>query len=73
MKTQEKVKKADDYASKFESDPEGFVSSIKENPGTLVGLTYEESWEYMRHGNHSLEPHTNINILLDRLIEESNS
>jgi hypothetical protein len=26
-------------------------------------------WEYIKSGNHSLEPDTNINILFDRLME----
>ena len=67
MKPRDKVLKADEYALRYESDPKGFVDAIKACQGTLLGLTYEQSWEYMKETNHSLEPHTNINILFDRL------
>lgn len=70
MKSRDKVLKADEYASRYESDPSKLVSDIKAKPGTLVDKSYEESWEYIKSGNRSLEPHTNINILFDRLMEE---
>lgn len=73
MKNREKVDKADEYSARYESDLQGFISSIKLNAGALTGLAYDESWKYIKDGNHSLEPHTNINILLDRLINESNA
>ena len=72
MSVREKAVRADEYASKYESDPIGFVSSIKSNTGALVGFSYSESWNYIKDGKHSLESHSNINILLDRLINESN-
>ena len=70
MKSRDKVLKADKYASRYESDPSKLASDIKAKPGALVDKSYEESWEYIKSGNRSLEPHTNINILFDRLMEE---
>ena len=72
MQPREKVLKADECSSKFEADPEGLVAASKACNGALVGLSYEESWDFAKIGNHSLEPHTNINILFDRLIRETN-
>ncbi len=66
----EKVKRADKFAFKFVDTPECFIKAINEIPGTLHDLTYEESWDFIRErGNHSLERHTNINLLFDRLLD----
>ncbi len=73
MQSREKVLKADEYALRYESDPKGFVAAIRSNPGVLADLNYKESWEYVKSDNHSLESHTNINILFDRLMQEANN
>lgn len=69
MNSREKVFKADEYATRYELDPLKLASDIKAKSGALVDKSYEESWEYIKSGNRSLEPHTNINILFDRLME----
>lgn len=66
----EKVKKADDFAEKYEDEPMEFIRAIKALPGTLNEMTYEESWNYIRQrGNNSICPHTNINLLLDKIVK----
>ncbi len=67
-----KASMADTYAAQYEVDPEGFVSAIKAHTGTLNNMSYEESWDYIKRDNNSLKRHTNINILLERLMSEGN-
>lgn len=65
----EKVEKAEKFAMQFQDKPYDFVDAIKKLPGTLLDLTYEESWNFIRErGNHSLERHTNINLFFDKLL-----
>lgn len=64
----DKIRKAEEFARRYKK-PEEFIEAIKFLPGTLKDKTYEESWRFIRErGNNSLEPHTNINILLDRIM-----
>ena len=65
----EKVKRAEEFARKYEDNPEDFLKAIESIPGTLLDMTYEETWDYIRkRGSHSIEPHTNINILLRKIM-----
>lgn len=67
----DKVDRAEKYALKYVDDPDGFVRSIESLPGALLDMSYEDSWEFIRErGNHSLQRHTNINILFRRLMEQ---
>jgi len=61
---------ADTFAKNHIGDPEGFVEEISGDPAAVTGMTYEESWDYIRQGLNSLQRHTNINLLFDRLISE---
>ena len=62
----EKVKKAELFAKQYGNKPEDFIKAI--GSSALTDMTYEESWDFIaERGNHSLEPHTNINILLERI------
>ena len=71
LSARDKTSKADEYAARYELDPDGFVSAIKATPGALLGMDYEQSWQFIKEGDNSIKRHTNINILLDRLINES--
>ena len=65
----EKVRRAEEFARKYEDNPEDFLKAIESIPGTLLDMTYEETWDYIRkRGSHSIEPHTNINILLRKIM-----
>ncbi len=65
-----KCRLADAFAGNFLGDTEGFVKEICEDPGSAQGMNYEESWDFIREGMHSLERHTNLNVLLQELVEE---
>lgn len=67
----EKVKRAEEFAKKYEDSPKDFLKAIESMSGTLLNMTYEETWDFIRErGNHSIEPHTNINILLRKIMEK---
>ena len=66
MKHDEKVSKAKDFSKHYGDNPKMFIKAL--GSSVLEDMTYEESWDFMtERGNHSLEPHTNINILLERI------
>lgn len=66
----EKASRADEYALRYVDDPDAFVKSIEAIPGALLGMSYEESWEFIRErGPNSLGRHTNINVLFRKLME----
>lgn len=67
----EKTIKADEYATRYEFDTNQFISDIKATPGALIDMDYDQSWDFIKRDNNSLKRHTNINILLDRLLNES--
>lgn len=70
----DKVEKAQLFAAQYEDNPHDFIKAIKGRDGALVGKTYEESWDYIKQrNNNSLMPHTNINILLDRITDNTTS
>ncbi len=63
----EKVEKAEEFAARYGDCPENFNKAI--GSSILVGMTYEESWEFItERNNRSLEPHTNINILINSVL-----
>ena len=67
----EKAARADEYALKYVDEPEEFVKSIESIPGTLLDMTYEESWSYVRErGTNSIKRHTNINVLFRKLMAQ---
>ena len=64
----EKVERAENFAMKYMDEPEDFIKAIKDLPGTLDDMTYEESWSFIRErGANSINAHTNINLLLDKI------
>lgn len=71
LSTQEKVSKADDYAAQYELDPEKFVLAIQSTPGVITEMDYQQSWEFIKNDINSLKRHSNIGILLKRLLDES--
>lgn len=71
LSTREKTSKADEYAARYELDPDGFVSAINTTPGALIGMNYEQSWQFIKEGNNSIKRYSNINILLEQLLNEA--
>ena len=67
----EKVSRAQDFAGTFIGDPEGFVRFMTEDPAAAGSMSYEESWDFISRDLHSLERHTNLDVLLRRLMAET--
>ena len=63
----EKRALADSFSRGFLGNPGEFVRTIAEDPGASGGMTYEESWNFIKEGTNSLNRHTNFDILLNRL------
>lgn len=67
----EKVNLSEQFNYGFLSDIELFARYFTEDPDAAIGMTYEESWDYIRQRNrHSLDRHTNINLLFEKLLRE---
>ena len=66
----QKVALADSFSSEFIGDVDGFIRTISEDPGAVNGMTYDESWSFIKDGKNSLGRHTNLNILLNKLLSE---
>ena len=66
----QKVTLADSFSSGFIGDVEGFIRTISEDPGAANGMSYDESWSFIKKGTNSLGRHTNLDILLNRLFSE---
>ena len=66
----QKVALADSFSSEFIGDVDGFIRIISEDPGAVNGMTYDESWSFIKDGKNSLGRHTNLNILLNKLLSE---
>lgn len=66
----QKVKYAEEFSFKFIENVEGFVNEISEDQDATRDMTYKESWNYIKEGTHSLERHTNLNLLMRSLWSE---
>lgn len=68
LSIRDKTIKAGEYAARYDLDPDGFVSAIKATPGALLEMDYEQSWQFIKKGDNSIKRYSNINLLLERLI-----
>ncbi len=57
----EKTKLAMQFSKRYSNHLEDFIKFINQ-PEIKVSDKYEESWNFIREGRHSLERHSNINI-----------
>lgn len=71
LSTREKINKSDEFAAQYELDPDGFISAIKTTPGALLLMDYKQSWEFIKENDNSINRYSNINVLLDRLMDEA--
>ncbi|MCC8103301.1 MAG: hypothetical protein LIP11_13955 [Clostridiales bacterium] len=62
---------ADTFSRNYIGDVEGFVKIISDDPGAVKEKSYEESWEFIKQDTNSLQRHTNINLLLNKLLESA--
>ena len=67
MEPRIKRPKAEEFGSRYGNNPEEFIQAISSS--ILKNMTYKESWDFItERNNHSLESHTNINILIDGIL-----
>ena len=64
---------AETFARNYIGDVEGFIKEIAEDPDAVKDMSYEESWDYIKKENNSLHRHTNLNVLLTKLLEGAES
>ena len=66
----EKCEQAEGLSDDHANNPEGLVNLILQDPDSVYGIDYKESWEYIQQGNNSLQRLTNINLLFKELLEK---
>ena len=72
LTSKEKVSLADQFLAGYIDDIELFAQYFTDDPDSAIGMTYEESWAFIRQrDNKSLSRHTNINILLERILHSA--
>ena len=58
------------FQRRYEDDLQGFIKLFQEDSSAAGGMSYEESWDYIREGNNSIQRHTNIDVLFKRLLDD---
>lgn len=71
LSAQEKCNKADDYSVMCSADMKFFLNSFMEDCDAALGMTYDESWNFIKEGKHSLERHTNMNLLFQKILNNN--
>ncbi len=65
-----KKRLADLFMRKYGLDTDAFVSFFFDDANSIGHMGYEESWEFVKDGSHSVRRFTNIDCLIRRLMEE---
>ncbi len=65
-----KIENADEFREQNGDGLEDLKRYLSRHPGTVKGLGYKESWEFLEDGCESLHQHTNLNLLFDMTKEE---
>ena len=60
-----------EFADKCQANDNFFVDFMQSKEIAMIGMTYKESWQYIKQGKNSLKRYTNINLLIDSLREKS--
>ena len=68
----QKWQSATELSSQFMHDEDCFVKTVMNTPGCLTDMDYSDSWEFIKESMHSIERHSNINILIDRILNKAN-
>lgn len=63
-----KMDSAVDFSIRCERKEGYFKEVMCGDSAATQDMTYEASWDYAREGMHSLERHTNLNILIERIM-----
>ena len=64
----EKYERAAQFSSKYAENPLSAAEFFIHDPDAAHGMTYAESWAYIRNEYRSLHRFTNLNILFEKLI-----
>ena len=64
----DKIRKALEFSMAHE-DSGSLKRFFEENEKETSGMTYDESWDYIRQGENSLKRHTNVNLLIKRFVD----
>lgn len=70
MTDDEKTRAARAFSDMCEADPERFIDIFTRQDEETSGLTYAESWDYIKEGLNSLQPHSNLGVLVNELLRE---
>ncbi len=65
---QQKFMAAQEYAWQYYGDPKGFIDAMINDPDSSKGMSYDESWDFIRKDLNSLHRHTNIDVLFNKII-----
>lgn len=71
LSSNSKVRKAREFNNKCMSNMNYFVKMFTRDPAACLGMSYSESWGFIKEGTRSLRRHTNLNILIESLMEMS--
>lgn len=69
LSSREKIDLADNFADKCDEDATWFVRRICDHSQALKGMSWEDTWAYIKEGANSVKRHTNFNIYLNSLVE----
>lgn len=66
LDSRKKRQLAQDFSA-FHDEPEQFCSFFLKDEDIAKDMDYGDSWRYIKEEFHSIERHTNINLLFDRI------
>ena len=55
---------ADSFNEKYREDVDAFIDFICNSDFSVQG-SYEETWDYIKHGTNSLKRHTNLRLAIE--------
>lgn len=61
----EKEEMSDDFAERYEGKVNDFISFISDEAVAVPG-TYKETWRFIEKDKHSLERHSNMNLIFEK-------
>lgn len=64
----QKVHAAQAFSSGIDGKTDEFIKFFSEDPASAHDMDYDKSWAFAKEGINSIQRHTNINILIDRII-----
>lgn len=61
---EEKERLSDDFSDRYEGKVQEFIDFISE-PEVAVSGSYKETWKFIEKDNHSLQRHSNMNLIFE--------